>query len=258
MGKAAAQGEHVPHIPLTRIINAYINLFGICTVPLLHTSFQLLICRKVGDKYLLNLAPDVECYTGEHRFWFGVGCCVASVYIFILPFGLFFYRRSVTMRILERRFWQRNLASLVNQMYKPHMFWWEIVLLTRDAVLVANYVLWFSAPERRVVAVMMIVFLFLFLHAYGMPYRDRLDNAIEMVTMVCLAYTAFLVHYPYRFQLAAVKRDQFIRDLMLFIGLASSGGFVSIRLMFDLCAPFVLPLYKIEPSALDVHHTPHV
>lgn len=98
------------------------------------------------------------------------------------------------------------------------------MLLTRDVILVTNYVLWFVEPRRRTISVMLIIMFFFFAHCYALPYRDSLDNIVDTVSLICIGYTAFIWHYNYRFQLADAEVDGRIRYVFISFGLLCTCG----------------------------------
>ena len=255
--KKLAGGEHIPWINMRPFLDAYINLFGICTVPFLHTSFQLLICRKVGAFFVLNQAPDVECYRGPHAKWVAFATAMTAFYVMVFPVSIYYWRRRATRSILSQRFWQRNLEMVRKSIYQLDMFWWEVILIARDVLLVLMYVLWFSQPRRRTLSILMVMFIFFFIHAYGLPFRDRWDNLIETMSLLFLCYTAFAFHYSNRFQLSNERTDQLVKDVMMYCGLATVSVYISVRVSYDLIGRFLSPMYAIDPSDLDVHHSPH-
>ncbi|KNC46605.1 uncharacterized protein AMSG_11741 [Thecamonas trahens ATCC 50062] len=255
--KAISGGEHVPWVKTAPFIDAYINLFGICTVPLLHTSFQLLICRKVGAVFVLKLAPDVECYTGPHSKWVAFATGITAFYILVFPLVVYFRRRRATQRILSQRFWQRNVSQLRAKIFKLHMFWWELAFLARDVMLVLMYVLWLAHPRQRTLSILMILFMSFIAHCYALPFVDRWDNAIETTSLLTLCYTAFVWHYPNRFQLSNERTDALVKNIFLYTGFASTATYIASRVSYELIGRFFLPMYAVDPSDYDVHHTPH-
>ena len=101
---------------------------------LLETSFFLIFCPKVGDKYVFFFDGTVECFSGNHLPW-GIIAVLVLVFMVLPP--------PIIIILLTVGIWKVNTqyTSTLTDSLRPECRWWWSVDFIRRVFVVAIYAL---------------------------------------------------------------------------------------------------------------------
>jgi len=128
----------------------------------------------------------IQCHTDEHR----TVQAIAVVAIILYPFGLFVLNAALLFSARDDIFAGKCTQlsqgiSFLYREYKPHLYWWELVDMTRRFVLVGPMVLYQGTMMQLIVGTL-ISAAFLLLEQQAAPYKDRTDGLVASVASFCL------------------------------------------------------------------------
>ena len=185
-------------------LNAWVNFVISCLVifflgipSLNRSSMKMVICEEVGStgKLRLSAQMDMECFMGEHLFWF-----FALALPSLLLYSVFIPLVGVTTLVRLRRqgkLWRSpgdaSKASVYMFLYvgfRKESFYWEFIILLRKLML--NFVMMMSS---RAIALGLLALGVFFgataLHMDAQPYRDAFMNKMESWVLILTAILLF-------------------------------------------------------------------
>ena len=182
------------------------------------TTLNLLSCRTVAGDLISYNAPTVSCFSGYEGWEYPT---FLMLFLFVVPFpGLIalviwrvrrFNRRQKRSSVAmvkdnggDRRFAQpaqyplligRVMAHEVSRVYRPHMWWWEAVLMLRRGILIALATSIDAYWTRGVVLNLSLV-LVLVTHCIAQPFRLQSANNAETLMLSLLVGVSATVLVP--------------------------------------------------------------
>eukprot|EP00741_Cyanophora_paradoxa_P002752 tig00000629_g2672.t1 len=173
----------------------FVMAFQIATVAYIaiaNTSIQFLDCVAVGDDRVLRRFPSVSCASGEYRRWLPVAYVMLLAYVVALPVGLAglvlrLGRRGLGWLYSDEAIWR---YGVVFACYRAPWRFYEVVVMVRRIALIAIDTAFASADNARALALFLACACFVVLHGLASPYRQPLDNAIESLFLLALAFTS--------------------------------------------------------------------
>jgi len=158
-------------------------------------TFSLFTCKLIGGEFYLAADPDFKCLTDDHWYWMtGLGIPAAIIYVFGIPFLGFRVLRHYKDRLAEPRVKKRY--GFLYTGYKPALFWWEMWVFFRKAILVAIVVC--LSPLGEVVTITAGVCLgiaALFLHMHFVPYADEELDKLETFSLWAIVISGLCVQF---------------------------------------------------------------
>ena len=151
------------------------------------TAFDAFSCYHFEDgRSFLKKDVSIECRTPAHDDVISLSSLAIAIY----PVGtwllnaalLFFARKAITSRKPSPL--SRSIAFLFRE-YKPELFWWELVEMSRRLVLIGVMVL-YQDRMMQLLAGTLLTTVFLLLCVQAAPYEELADSYLASVTSFSL------------------------------------------------------------------------
>jgi predicted outer membrane repeat protein len=217
-----------------RLIRTLLTLFAATFSLILGTVMATSGCITLKDgSRVLQTAPGISCDSKYFRMW-------RILYAVFLP-----YLALVLAAILGKLI-SAYLSNELSQtdvrfgswyeMFKPNLFAWKVVEMIRRICILCVGQLLLSDPPTRASLLAITMIGFLTLHLIAMPYRQKLENGLESLSLVTLSVVSLLVYWhsrqriPYRLPAIFAWSLVILTALLIISGfaahkLSSSGGF---------------------------------
>lgn len=173
-----------------RLIRTFLSLLTSSFSSVLGISIATIGCVTLLDgSRVLQSAPSISCDSGRFKLFRNLNGLWIS-YMTILVIGLAWklldgYRKNA-LSVMDVRF------GIWYEMYKPKTFFWKLSELIRRLLLSIAAKLLLSAPLTRSIALFAIAIAFLAIQMITMPYRHKLENRLETLSLTALAFVALV------------------------------------------------------------------
>ena len=138
-----------------------------------HTSLTILFCPVVGQHgRRWYISGNVTCFKGVHGALATLAMVVLFFAVIFIPFIVF-----VSWKNPEKPRWLRYMISPLTRDFKPNLYWWGSMELTRRFLLLLLSVPLPGNPIGPAYILMMSATVYLFVQ----PYKSQLANILEAV-----------------------------------------------------------------------------
>jgi hypothetical protein len=175
----------------TSIITTIIIIVYSWYPALIKSTFTLFQCQNLYRKdtpiYYLENEYDVECYTGGHLVWaLGVGLTNVGIWGVAVPCLMYYVLRK-NRDCLGSPEVKAKYSYLYNG-YSSSRYYWEIVILARKFLIVANLVFIESISlTLQTLLAMVVVSIYALVFVAAEPYQESDLNKLDILG-VCSAY----------------------------------------------------------------------
>jgi hypothetical protein len=179
-----------------RLIRTALSLFATSFTSILGAVMSTVGCVTLydGNKVLLA-APSISCESDRFRYW-------RYLYILFLP-----YLAAVLATILGKLIYgyHKNQLSRTDvrfgvwyEMYKPKLFAWKVTEFARRFCLSIAGNLFLADPLARASVLAVLLVIFLLIQLLAMPYKQRLENRLEALSLFSLTFISLIVLWQSR------------------------------------------------------------
>ena len=169
------------------------------TYPLVATkAFEAFSCYKFTESRWLKADVAIQCYSEAHDQVKGL----AWVAIVLYPCGLLALNAALLFKARHAIRSQKSTAlsrsiAFLHREYLPHLFWWELIEMTRRFVLVGLMVLVQDSMMQLVIGTLLAA-AFLLFQVQASPYINMTDDLFASAVSFCLV-VVFLVSASFKY-----------------------------------------------------------
>lgn len=156
--------------------------------PLAFVVASVLTCRSVasGAYSVVSAAPGYSCTSTVYHSYFAAAVVIAVVYLAGLPSALAAVLFAYRKRLTDSRY--QDTFGYTFQCYRPQLFFWEVVVLARRAVMIVLGIV--LDPNTKQLLLAFASLAFLVLHYAAWPHNTLLENGVEAVSLALLTLIA--------------------------------------------------------------------
>lgn len=174
-----------------RLTRTLLSLFAGSYSSVLGVVTSTVTCIKLLDgQEVLRASPSISC-TSKYFKSFQLLYALFVPYL-VITFG-------VILAKLVHGYFKKTLSrtdvrfGVWYEMYKPHLFAWKVTEMLRRLAIAAVSNLLISDPSTRASLLCLLTLTFLTIHMLALPYRQRLENGLEALSLITLTTISALV-----------------------------------------------------------------
>lgn len=151
--------------------------------------FSFINCREVGDMSVVASAPHISCSSRTYERWQNFAYILLT-YVILLPIVLLAVLVWANKKHnMQHSFFARKFGILF-QCFTNERYYWQVVILLRRMLFIMIYVVAYSEPSARHLALFIFSFIVLVMHLHFRPYYSKIDNDIETSLLILLVVLA--------------------------------------------------------------------
>lgn len=206
-----------------RLIRTLLGLFANSFSAVLGIIMSTLGCIELLDgSRVLAASPSISCTSSKFLL-------MRKLYAFFIPWLLIvagFIFGKLTHSYFKNKLSRIDVRFGVwYEMYKPKLFAWKIVEFVRRALVATIGDLLISERSLRALLLSVVMLLSLAIHLIASPYRHRLENTLESISLFFLGFISLLVLWQSRQIVDSAIPSQLSLALMIFISIVLGAAF---------------------------------
>ncbi|KAI9206464.1 uncharacterized protein BJ171DRAFT_597609 [Polychytrium aggregatum] len=182
-------------------IGVMLTILLFCYTPVYNAAVNILSCRQVeGYPPVVWSYPSIQCWVGYHLVFSIIAGVLLVALGLVLPISIYkhvtrHYKGEATEKAVPKPA-QIDPYQILYCCYTPGWYWWMPIDLVERSVVSGVPVLIQSRGEYvTTYCVVILLWMFLLIRVFTMPYRSPVDNSVKIV-----GYTALILLGSFRLQ----------------------------------------------------------
>eukprot|EP00003_Mantamonas_plastica_P004646 TRINITY_DN1368_c0_g1_i1.p1 TRINITY_DN1368_c0_g1~~TRINITY_DN1368_c0_g1_i1.p1 ORF type:complete len:1172 (+),score=358.31 TRINITY_DN1368_c0_g1_i1:135-3650(+) len=162
--------------------NAYLLMMSLLYITMTNKTVEMFSCTQLGNEVVLNISPDIECWTPEHMelvYW-----AIVSLILWVIGTPLIFY--VIVHRYRHALLMENNLNTfgVLYDRYRQDWYWFEVINLARKGFFIIIKVFFIGSGIVQGMSGQVVLLASCLMQVHAAPYRYRYHNVMAMSLLV--------------------------------------------------------------------------